>query len=388
MAPAATQLVLFSPPPSAVIAGQPFGLTIAAEDAGGIVDTTYSGNVTLAPANTPSEGSLGGTLNLAFSDGLAGFTGLTIDTANVHYDIQASSAGLSPLAQPVSLGVTAETATQLVLTAQPPSTVAAGSNFGLTVSAEDQFGNVDPNFGNEAVANLNNPGGVILGGNLNLPMTEGVVTYSGLTIDNAGIGYTLQVSSSGLTSVSTSAFSVTALNATRLVVTSQPPSTLIAGAGFGLTVSPEDPYGNVDPTFTGDVAVALASGPAGDILTGTNTVTVVDGAATFSGLILNEVGTGYTLLATTSPISGLLDSTTTVAFAATQATQLVVTFQVPTVADGKPFGLIVAAEDTFGNVDPNFTGNVTIVQESGPSGGSLGGTTYVQAVNGVATFPC
>ena len=44
----------------------------------------------------------------------------------------------------------------------------------------------------------------------------------------------------------------------QLVITAQPPSSVTAGAGFGLTVSVEDSYGNAEPTYDGNVSVALA----------------------------------------------------------------------------------------------------------------------------------
>ena len=50
---------------------------------------------------------------------------------------------------------------------------------------------------------------------------------------------------------------------------------------------------------------------------------------------------------------------------------------------GVPFGLVVTAQDDLGNVDPSFNGNVTLSQSSG---GAIGGTLRVAAVNGVATF--
>ena len=50
------------------------------------------------------------------------------------------------------------------------------------------------------------------------------------------------------------------------------------------------------------------------------------------------------------------------------------------------FGLSVSAEGPFGNLDPTFNGNVTIAPANNPSGGILGGTTTVQAVNGVTTL--
>src|SRR5206468_2529785 len=44
----ATQLVVSTAPPSSATAGTGFGLTVQAQDANGNVDTSYTGNVTLA----------------------------------------------------------------------------------------------------------------------------------------------------------------------------------------------------------------------------------------------------------------------------------------------------------------------------------------------------
>ena len=85
----------------------------------------------------------------------------------------------------------------------------AGSAFGLVVVAEDPFGNVDTNFnGSVAVALSNNPGGATLGGTLNVTAQNGVATFSDLTLDKPGIGYTLQVSTIGLTAATTNPFNV------------------------------------------------------------------------------------------------------------------------------------------------------------------------------------
>jgi hypothetical protein len=95
------------------------------------------------------------------------------------------------------------------VTTQPPGSVLLGSQFGLTVSAEDPFDNVDPTFGgNVSVALLNNPAGAALGGTLSSTAQGGVATFSDLALDHPGIGYTLQVTSSGLTSTTAGPFNV------------------------------------------------------------------------------------------------------------------------------------------------------------------------------------
>ena len=91
-----------------------------------------------------------------------------------------------------------------------------------------------------------------------------------------------------------------------VVVTTQPPATVTAGSGFGLTVAVEDSLGNVDTSFNGTVTVALASNPIGGTVGGTLSVTAQSGVATFSGLTLNEPG-GYTLSVSSS---GLVTATT------------------------------------------------------------------------------
>ena len=121
--------------------------------------------------------------------------------------------------------------------------------------------------------------------------------FNGLAVDQAGSGYTIQVTSSGLTSVTTSAFSVTPAAATQLVITTQPPATVTAGDPFGLSVSIADPYGNVVTSFSGPITIGLSNDPAGGVLNGTLSATSTNGVATFSGLTIDTAASGYTIQA-------------------------------------------------------------------------------------------
>jgi DNA-binding beta-propeller fold protein YncE len=101
-------------------------------------------------------------------------------------------------------------ATQLVVTTPPPALVTSENPFTVVVSAEDPSGNVDTNYsGNVTIAIGTNPAGGTLGGTLTVPVVNGVATFSNLTLDLAGSGYTLQLSATGLSSVTTSAIGVT-----------------------------------------------------------------------------------------------------------------------------------------------------------------------------------
>jgi hypothetical protein len=107
-----------------------------------------------------------------------------------------------------TFSVDAAAATQLVITSQPPASVAVGAPFGLTVSAEDQFGNVDPTFTSTVTVSLNGAG--TLGGTLTETAVAGVATFTGLTVSQAGTGDTITAAATPLTSATSTAFTVTA----------------------------------------------------------------------------------------------------------------------------------------------------------------------------------
>jgi hypothetical protein len=91
--------------------------------------------------------------------------------------------------------------------------------------------------------------------------------------------------------------------ATRLVFTAQPSTTLpLMTITPAVKVAAVDDLGNIVSTFTGSVTVAI--GHNGGLvvpgtLSGTKTVSLVNGVATFSDLSIDQAGNGYTLVVTT-----------------------------------------------------------------------------------------
>jgi len=67
-----------------------------------------------------------------------------------------------------------------------------------------------------------------------------------------------------------------------------------------IQVAVRDTLGNTDPNFAGSVSITLGANPTGAFLSGTTTVDVVSGVARFADLSLNKVGSGYTLVASTT----------------------------------------------------------------------------------------
>jgi alpha-tubulin suppressor-like RCC1 family protein len=124
--------------------------------------------------------------------------------------------------------VSAPTAT-LAFSSAPSSNVVAGSAFTATVEARDVFGNLATGFSGSvtlAITSGTGTGGAVLGGTLTRAASAGVATFSGLALDRAGTGYTLTASATGLTSATSSAFTVTP----GTVIVSQQETRLTAGS--------------------------------------------------------------------------------------------------------------------------------------------------------------
>ena len=202
-----------------------------------------------------------------------------------------------------AIGVATLATSQIVVTQQPPASLTAGIPFGLTVEAEDSSGNLIPFNGTVTVAMGSNPGGATLGGTLSVTASNGVATFSGLTLTKAASGYTLYASGGGFGWGVTNTITVTPAAPTQLVITQQPPATVKVNSGFGLQASIEDQYGNAVTTAANTVSVAFANNPAGATLGGTLSVTPSQGVAIFSGLTINKVGSGYTLQVNSNGLS-------------------------------------------------------------------------------------
>ena len=97
---------------------------------------------------------------------------------------------------------------------------------------------------------------------------------------------------------------------TKLVVTAQPQD-VSTNSPFGLTVTDEYASGVTDTAFNGSVTIKIGNNPSGGTLTGTQTVTAVNGVATFSGLMLNNPGNPYTLVGVERTVTAPPTSITT-----------------------------------------------------------------------------
>jgi len=392
---AALSQLIFSSEPVATQAGSSIApaVAVSGEDAFGNLVTTFTGNVTVAigtNGGSPSPGTLSGTATQAAVGGVASFNNLSIDKSGSGYTLAATATGATAAASN-AFDITAGAATKLAFSVGPAASTTAGTVIAppITVVAQDAFGNTVASFtGNIAMAIGTNPGTGNLAGTTSIAAVAGVATFSNLSIDKAGTGYTLAASSGALTNATSGAFNIIAGTATKLAFTVEPVNT-IAGAGIApsVAVSAQDALGNTDPTFTASVTVAITggTGKAGANLGGTLSHAAVAGVATFAGLTVDSSGTAYTLTAT----GGSLTNGTSATFDITAgaATQLLFGGQPTTAAAGAAITptVTVIAKDGQGNIDPSFTATVTLTAAVNP-GGATPSNASVAAVAGVATF--
>ena len=210
-------------------------------------------------------------------------------------------------------GPTQPSAGRLTFTVQPSNTVAGVSiTPALQVMALETSGNTAMEFTGTVVVALGaNPSGGTLSGTTSVAAVKGVASFVNLGLDKAGTGYTLTAATTGLSGATSAAFNLTPGAAVKLVFT-RPPTNTAAEAVItpALQVTAQDGFGNTATGFTGMVTVALGVNPSGGTLSGTTHVAAANGVVSFADLTIDRPGTGYTLVATATSLTG----STSVAF--------------------------------------------------------------------------
>ena len=169
-----------------------------------------------------------------------------------------------------------------------------------------------------------------------------------------------------------------------------PPSTVSAGASFTtpVQVRVEDAQGNVVSSSTTLVIVAITpgTGTTGAVLGGALVRSAVSGVATFNVLTIDKAGSGYTLTATATNLTGA----TSGIFAVNPGpvSKLVFTVQPSDAAGAQPItpAVQVAEQDSLGNTVTTSTDSVTVVLGANPGAATLFGSPEVKATEGIATF--
>ena len=160
----------------------------------------------------------------------------------------------------------------------------------------------------------------------------------------------------------------------------QQPTNAVAGALISpaIRVQIQDANGNVVPSDnTTNVTLAIGTNPGGGTLSGAATVTASSGIAAFSGLSINKTGTGYTLVATSTPsLTGATSSAFNVTAGAVSLSLTRLSVGRTSITSGDTTRLTLTAFDAYGN--RLATGGLAIMFSltgAGTSNGAIGTVT-------------
>jgi len=214
-APSPTQFAISAP--GTATAGTSFTITVTAQYASDATATAFTGAVHFTSTDTLA----GLPANYTFTpadQGVHTFT-VTLKTAGA----QAITAAYGTATGTQTVTVSPAAATHLKFT-QQPTTVAAGATMAtVTVTELDLYGNVVTQDSTTQIklALGANPGGDTLTGGGFVTVSNGVATFTGLSLNKAGTGFTFVASGGNLSGASSTAFTVTTAPNTPHAITPQ-----------------------------------------------------------------------------------------------------------------------------------------------------------------------
>lgn len=235
-------------------------------------------------------------------------------------------------------------ASNSTVTAAPSSITAGGSGSTITVTAKDGSGN--PISGATVVLAATGSGTT-----LTQPATttdaNGVATGTfAATIAGSD---TVSATINGTAITQRAPVSVSPAAAAALAFTTQPSNTQAnAPITPAVTVDIRDQYGN-HVNSPASVGVAIGTNPGSGTLSGTSPQTAVNGVAAFSDLAINNTGTGYTLVASSTGLTSATSTAFNITAPAPSASLSTVVAGTPTFTAGGSSGVTVTVKDGLGN---------------------------------------
>src|SRR5438876_1177063 len=341
--------------------------------AGNTISTGADSTLSVTFGKTSGTGSVTG---LGSSTAVAGVATLTV-AGNVagSVTITASATGsggalAAGTGNPIAFNVVAGIASKLAFVQQPTTTTAGQTiSPAVTVQIQDANGNLTTSTASVGIAILFNPSSGTLNGGTPVSAVSGTATFSNLSIDKAGVNYTVQATSTGLTSASSLQFTI-----------NNPAPTLasIAPASGNLSDT-------LDVGFNGtNYLSGVTNVDFGANIT-VNTVTVTSNIKLTANI---TIGSGATVgprnVSVTNPSPGGGTATLTNGFTVNNpATTTIVTSS--SVANTSTYGESVTFTATVSTASGTPTASITSYDSASCSGTVLAGPTNLDA-NGKATF--
>ena len=251
VSPSPAGRLVFSTQPSAVVRNATFSpaVQVVVQDTMGNTVTTSSLTITMALSSNPGSATLGGSSVVSASSGIATFATLTLSAAGSGYTLRATGGTLTGVTSAAFDVAANGPPVKLGFTVQPPATAGYAVVLGpaVQVAVQDVVGNTVTSATESIALSLTaNPSLATLSGTTTRPTVNGVATFSDLNLNRSGSGFVLGAAvtgGSGLTSVSSSAFSV------------QTTGTVMNGATAinGMTLNGSTIYYTESGTFSGTV---------------------------------------------------------------------------------------------------------------------------------------
>ncbi|HEY7824597.1 MAG TPA: hypothetical protein VIG24_17275, partial [Acidimicrobiia bacterium] len=350
--------------------------------------TTATGG-SFAPATSTTDASGIATVDYTVSQ-VAGVTGTitaTDDTTPTSLTGTSASfstqAGAATKLQVLLPGETAAPGSVTGKTGTPTDDV-AGSGITATVNAVDAYWNV-VNDQTQTIAITSSDGAATLPANAQL--VSGTKDFS-VMLKTAGSQTITATVASGtsLTAGTSASVTVNPGTAAKLAFTVDP-SNVVAGVAISpaVQVTVQDAYDNTVTGATDSITLAIGTNPGSGTLSGTVVKSAENGVASVADLSINKSGTGYTLTASASNLTGATSATFDVS-AATAASIAVNAGDNQTATVGTSVSTLpsVLVTDAFGNAVQGTAVTFAVASGGGTLASSGSATTNS---SGIATSP-
>lgn len=292
--PGALSTFEFTAIPTGATAGSSFNFTVRAKDSFGNRKTDFTDTVQFSTSDSNSPTLPSDYTFVSGDTGQKTFSA-TLTSSGAQTITVSLTPGGSPSVTSGTVTVIAATATKLYLATQPANRASAATLPTVTVHALDSYNNLDTSFASQIqIAFGTNAGSGILSGTTSVIGTLGASSFSDLSVDKVGTGYTLTASATGLTSVTSSTFNITPGAPASISKTSgdnQTAQTSTALSAFEVQVL--DAAANVVPSVTVNWTKSVNAGTLSSASNSTNST-----GNSQSTLTLGSVAGAHTVTAT------------------------------------------------------------------------------------------
>jgi hypothetical protein len=332
------------------------------------LSSTSDGTKTFNPASPITVPDGQSSVTFTYTDTKAGKPTVTATWASGDVNLNA------PASATHSITVNVGTATKLAFVTPPTPGVVNTPLPQFQVAIVDLYDNVVTS-SSASVNVAKKSGSGAIGGTLTVAAVAGVATFDNIIINAATTDLIVTFTSGALTSLDSPAITVAAFgDPAQLAFVTEPTNTEAGATMSQVRVGIQDAAGNLVTDATNTVYLFMGTNPVTGTLTGTLSVAVEAGIATFSDLKIDKAGIGYTLMASDATpangAGGLADATSN-EFNITppQPTQIVFTTAPHTIAIGATSGVMTIELRGSDNLPATRAEATTVALSSDPSAG-------------------